>query len=105
ILAREPSAVPGLARPPRPGLEAAGLDRTIGELAGLGLAGAEAVYGRYSPEERQLVADLARRHGLVVTGGSDYHGTYKPDLQIGVGRGDLDVDDAVLDELAARRGR
>ena len=68
------------------------------------MAGAEAIYGRYSHDERRGVADLARRHGLVVTGGSDYHGTYKPDLQIGVGRGDLDVEDAVLDELAARRG-
>ena len=104
-LARQSSAVPVLAHPLSLGLEASDLDRTIGELAGLGLAGAEAIYGRYSPEERHLVADLARRHGLVVTGGSDYHGTYKPDLQIGVGRGDLDVDDAVLDELAARRGR
>jgi 3',5'-nucleoside bisphosphate phosphatase len=46
---------------------------------------------------------LAGRHGLVATGGSDFHGTYKPDLQVGVGRGDLDVPDSVLGELAARR--
>jgi len=102
-LARESNAVPVLAHPLSLGLEPAELDRTVGELAALGLAGAEAIYGRYTPEERRQVADLARHHGLVVTGGSDYHGTYKPDLQIGIGKGDLDVPDLALEELAARR--
>jgi hypothetical protein len=103
-LARASDAVAVLAHPLSLGLEGAELDRTIGELAELGLAGAEAIYGRYSPEERAEVAALARRHGLVVTGGSDHHGTYKPDLQVGIGTGDLDVPDSVLEELATRRG-
>jgi hypothetical protein len=102
-LASESNAVPVLAHPLSLGLEPAELDRNLGELAELGLAGAEAIYGRYTPEERQGVADLAKRHGLVVTGGSDHHGTYKPDLQVGIGKGDLDVPDSVLEELAARR--
>jgi hypothetical protein len=37
-----------------------------------------------------------------VTGGSDHHGTYKPDLSVGVGRGDLEVPDAALEALRAR---
>ena len=45
---------------------------------------------------------MAGRHGLAITGGSDHHGTYKPDLQVGIGRGDLDVPDSVLDDLRAR---
>jgi hypothetical protein len=102
-LARESNAVPVLAHPLSLGLEPAELDRTVGELAELGLAGAEAIYGRYSPSERAEVAALATRHGLVVTGGSDHHGTYKPDLQVGIGTGDLDVPDSALEELAARR--
>jgi predicted metal-dependent phosphoesterase TrpH len=81
----------------------AALERATADLAALGLAGLEAEYGRYSPEQRQQLAGLARRQGLVATGGSDYHGAYKPDLQVGVGRGDLCVDDRVLDELADRR--
>jgi 3',5'-nucleoside bisphosphate phosphatase len=68
------------------------------------LAGLEAIYGRYSPDERRGLAELAGRHGLVVTGGSDHHGTYKPDLKIGVGRGDLDVPDTALAGLEDRRG-
>jgi predicted metal-dependent phosphoesterase TrpH len=79
------------------------LERTVAELAALGLAGLEAIYGRYDPEERAGLADLAQRHGLVVTGGSDHHGTYKPDLSVGVGRGDLEVPDKALDELRDRQ--
>ena len=102
-LALESGAVPVLAHPLTLSLDPSELDSSIGELAELGLAGAEAIYGRYTPEERESVAALARKHGLVVTGGSDHHGTYKPDLQVGVGRGDLDVPDEVIDQLADRR--
>jgi hypothetical protein len=38
-----------------------------------------------------------------VTGGSDYHGRYKPDLSVGTGLGDLNVPDDLLDALEARR--
>jgi hypothetical protein len=41
---------------------------------------------------------------MIPTGGSDYHGTYKPDVQLGFGRsGDLRVPDEILDELRAVR--
>jgi 3',5'-nucleoside bisphosphate phosphatase len=78
------------------------LESRVRELAGLGLAGVEALYSRYSPEDRQGLADMARRHGLAVTGGSDHHGTYKPDLRVGIGAGDLVVPDDVLDDLRER---
>jgi hypothetical protein len=103
-IARQSGAVPVLAHPLSLGLEPDDLEARIRELAGEGLAGIEAIYGRYEPADREGLADLARRHGLVATGGSDHHGTYKPDLQVGVGRGDLNVPDDILEELAARRG-
>jgi hypothetical protein len=41
---------------------------------------------------------------MIPTGGSDYHGTYKPDVELGRGRaGDLHVPHEVLDELKAAR--
>lgn len=79
------------------------LEAAVGELAGAGLVGLEAVYGRYRPEERRGLAALAARHDLVATGGSDYHGAMKPDLSVGTGTGDLRVPDEVLGRLAARR--
>ena len=103
-LARASGGVVVVAHPLSLGVDAAELDRQVGELAGLGVAGIEAVYGRYSPEERAALAALAGRHGLVATGGSDYHGAYKPDLAVGVGTGDLHVPDDVVDRLAERAG-
>jgi predicted metal-dependent phosphoesterase TrpH len=102
-LARDSGAVASVAHPLSMKLPEEKLEGLMGELAEQGLAGMECIYGRYSPEERQGLADVAERLGLVVTGGSDHHGTYKPDLSVGVGQGDLDVPDRALEELADRR--
>jgi len=101
--ARASGALAVLAHPLSLGLDPASLERAVAELAAAGLAGIESWYGRYDDEERAGLASIAKRHGLVATGGSDYHGTFKPDLSVGIGRGDLDVPDSVPDELAARR--
>ena len=38
------------------------------------------------------------------SGGSDYHGAYKPGLDLGTGYGDLHVPEQVLEDLRAHRG-
>jgi hypothetical protein len=101
--ARRSGGVAVLAHPLSLQLDEPGLASAVAELADAGLTGLEAVYGRYSPDERAGLADLARRHGLVATGGSDYHGTYKPDLAVGTGRGDLSVPDSAVAALIERR--
>ena len=102
-LATASGGVPVLAHPRSLELSPAALRSQIDELRALGLAGIECIYGRYSPEERAGLAALATDLGLVATGGSDHHGTYKPDLSVGTGRGDLDVPDSALDDLKSRR--
>ena len=47
----------------------------IDRLLPAGLRGLEVFYAAYSDEERASLAALASRHGLLMTGGSDYHGT------------------------------
>ncbi len=101
-LARASGGVAVLAHPLTLGLGPGELSAAVAELAEAGFAGIEAVYGRYTPNERAGLCDLARRHGLVATSGSDYHGTVKPDLSVGTGQGDLRVPDDVVAELAAR---
>jgi 3',5'-nucleoside bisphosphate phosphatase len=98
-LARASGGRPVLAHPLSLNLDPPALRRTVEELAGLGLVGIEAVYGRYSPDERAGLVALAVETGLVATGGSDHHGTYKPDLTVGTGRGDLAVPDEALERL------
>ena len=102
-LARASGGVAVLAHPLSLQLGHIELASAVAELAGAGLSGLEALYGRYSPEERAVLADVAHRHDLVVTGGSDHHGTYKPDLTVGTGRGDLSVPDTTVAALAERR--
>jgi 3',5'-nucleoside bisphosphate phosphatase len=102
-LARGSGGVAVLAHPLSLGLAPGALVEVVVELAEAGLTGVEAFYGSYSPDERRMLVDVAERAGLVATGGSDFHGTFKPDLSVGTGRGDLAVPDGVLDALADRR--
>jgi predicted metal-dependent phosphoesterase TrpH len=102
-LATASGGVAVLAHPYSLELESADLAAVVGELAAAGFGGIEAIYGRYSPRQRQDLSNLARRFDLVATGGSDHHGTIKPDLTVGTGRGDLKVPDQVLTDLEARR--
>lgn len=102
-LASASGGLAALAHPFTLGLGPSSLEALVAELATLGMAGVEAFYGRYRPEERASLSALAARHGLVATGGSDHHGAYKPDLSVGVGTGDLAVPDAALEALRARR--
>jgi len=92
-----------LAHPLSLGLEPPVLESVVGELAEVGLTGMEATYGAYGTDERRLLGAIADRLGLVASGGSDFHGTFKPGLSVGTGTGDLKVPDSVLEELAARR--
>lgn len=69
-----------------------------------GFRGVEAYYGGTDEPTRQLMVKLTRDAGMIPTGGSDYHGHYKGDVSLGVGRsGDLRVPNEVLDELKAAR--
>ncbi|HEX8088212.1 MAG TPA: PHP domain-containing protein [Blastocatellia bacterium] len=78
------------------------VEQLIVELAAMGLDGVEAIYSRHSLVERSMYAQMAARHGLLVTGGSDYHGTYKPDISIVTGKGDLEVPYVLIEQIKAR---
>lgn len=50
------------------------IDHLVEQLVTRGLDGIEAYYAPYSEQQRRQLLDLADRHGLFTTGGSDYHG-------------------------------
>ncbi|HET9771422.1 MAG TPA: PHP domain-containing protein [Acidimicrobiia bacterium] len=102
-LAHASGAVAVMAHPTSLGFDGPEMERCIAGLADDGLDGLECEYGRYSPDLRASLRALADRLGLAVTGGSDYHGRYKPGLSLGTGLGDLNVPDELLDALEARR--
>jgi 3',5'-nucleoside bisphosphate phosphatase len=104
-LARESGGVPILAHPHTLGITIAGdMADLLARLRRAGLVGLEAVYPAYRRHEREGYADLAQRFGLIPSGGSDYHGTYKPGLMLGSGYGDLVVPGSLCDELREHAG-
>ena len=81
------------------------LDRSEGiykiceQLKSVGLGGIEVHYSTHRPEQTGAYLDVARRLDLLVTGGSDFHGVTKPDIEVGIGRGQLKVPEALLEPL------
>jgi len=78
---------------------------TFAAVADIGIDGVECYYSEYPPEMQIALASWAERLGLVPSGGSDYHGAYKPGLVVGTGRGDLVVPDETVARLEERRVR
>jgi len=66
-LIREAHGLPVLAHPLRQ-------THLVPDLVQCGLVGMEAFYSGYAPDEVQFLLDVAHKHGIVPTGGSDYHG-------------------------------
>ena len=91
-------AHPGLLR-----CEGRHLKDLVAELAAAGLAGIEVWHSRHTAVQVRKLKRLAALHGLVATGGSDYHGAMSPGIRIGRGFGSLAVPDDVVDALLARR--
>lgn len=75
----------------------------VRELAALGLDGVEVEHSRHASEERRRLREIAKELGLVETGGSDFHGENKPDVDLGYGHGgNVRVTYATLTALRAR---
>ena len=51
----------------------------------------EAVYSENSPEDETRFRQMADSYGLLVSGGSDFHGTNKPDIKLGTGKDNLHI--------------
>jgi len=64
-------------------------DELFKGLKNMGIRGVETLYPEHTPEQTRLFTELAQRHNLLMTGGTDFHGTIQPDIAIGSGRGDL----------------
>ncbi len=100
---REAGGVPVVAHPGRFGGGSFRWDEAMADLQRQGLEGLEGYYGEYRAAEQKYFVALAARLGMVVTGGSDYHGSHKPGLRLGRGAGGLKVPDELLGRLEAQQ--
>lgn len=67
-----------------------------------GLDGMETEYSLYTPEQREASVIIAKKFGLLCSGGSDFHGDNKPGQNLGSGRGDLLVPYEMYEALYKR---
>jgi hypothetical protein len=72
-------------------------------LCDAGLNAIEVYHSDHSPQQTEFYRSLAERHGLLITGGSDFHGSAKPGIMLGAGRGNLQIPYHLLENLRAGR--
>jgi 3',5'-nucleoside bisphosphate phosphatase len=97
---REAGGISSLAHPVRVKGDPAAL---MPELCEIGLNAIEAYHSDHQPQQTELYLDLAKKYGLLVTGGSDFHGAAKPGLMLGTGRGgNLHIPADLFDKLQGR---
>ena len=94
--------VPILAHPPLYHMGSDKLDRLVFELKSAGLMGIEAVYSTYSRQDERDMLSLAQKYDLLLSGGSDFHGSNKPNLDLGCGYGGLFVPEEFLIRIKER---
>ena len=101
---KEAGGVAVLAHPNTLGMKGqAALEDLVLQLVKEGLQGIEVYYPEHSPLEVAQYKVLAERHGLLATGGTDYHGMEGNDLDIGVGRGEMRLPYSIVESLRAAR--
>jgi predicted metal-dependent phosphoesterase TrpH len=96
---REAGGVAVLAHPTWTKETGDGLRALVTTLKEAGLGGVEVHYSTHTKPQTNQYLDLAKKLDLLVTGGSDFHGLTKPDIEVGIGRGGLNVPEKLLRPL------
>lgn len=103
-LIRNAGGFPALAHPIQYKLGWKKTEAMISELTEMGLMGLEVYYSSHSVSDSARLREIARRYQLLPTGGSDFHGSNKPDISLGSGRGGLRVSSLLLADIEKKLG-
>ncbi|CUS33023.1 PHP domain-containing protein [Candidatus Nitrospira nitrificans] len=77
----------------------------VRQLKADGLDGVEVYYSTHAARQTREYLNLAQQLGLLVTGGSDFHGLTKPDIEVGIGKGTLHIPPLLLPKMKEAVGR
>ena len=72
------------------------IEDMLDDLIPAGLSGMECYYSTYDDGQMQELRNIAHTKNLLISGGSDFHGTVKPDISIGTGHWNLRIPDKLL---------
>jgi predicted metal-dependent phosphoesterase TrpH len=75
------------------------LDQLVKKLSDMDLKGIEIYYPRHTPDAMAQYMALARKYGLLATGGTDYHGELIPEIKMGAGTGNFYVPYEIFEKL------
>ncbi|MGN0205147.1 MAG: PHP domain-containing protein [Coprococcus sp.] len=101
-LIKSAGGIPVLAHPMLYRLGKQTLEKYVCLLKEMGLEGMEVYYSTNTPSDDLYLSHLANRYDLKYSGGSDFHGTYKPHIKIGTGKGRLVISYDILEKLRKR---
>lgn len=75
------------------------LEDLIAVLTEMGLRGIEVYYPEHTKNLVAYYSRLASRYNLLITGGTDFHGDIKPEIKMGIGKGDFFVPYELYEKL------
>lgn len=79
------------------------LDDTLSQFRAYGLSALEAYHSAHDPGRVRLCVELAAKHNLLLSGGSDYHGANKEGIALGKGQGRLRIPLHLLEKMEEHR--
>lgn len=83
----ENNAIPVLAHPTLYKMTMHQIELAIKELINYGLKGVESIYPLYTNQQESDLKAIAKKYNIKITGGSDFHGANKPNIDLGTGIG------------------
>ena len=104
-LLKECRAFPALAHPLQYKFGTEELNGLVAHLKELGLAGLEVYHSSNNQYESMKLKEMALKYQLLPTGGSDFHGKNKPDIDLGTGRGGLHVSSLLLEDIRNKHSK
>lgn len=102
-LIRHAGGIAILAHPCLYDMKRSEIETMVQEMLPFGLDGIEAIYSCSQGSDEKDFSEMAARYGLVLSGGSDFHGSNKPYIHLGTGKGNLKVPYSILEEIKKRK--
>lgn len=75
------------------------IDLLLKHLKECGLTGVEVYHSSHNTSNSRKLREMIRPYDLLPTGGSDYHGSNKPDVHLGYGYGNMTISHSLLEDL------
>ncbi|HIR76178.1 MAG TPA: PHP domain-containing protein [Candidatus Choladousia intestinipullorum] len=101
-LIRQFGGIPILAHPFQYKFSDETLRTLLTKLKECGLLGMEVYYSTHTKENCDYLLDLANEFDLAPSGGSDFHGSNKPDIELGSGKNNLQIPYSILEGLRSK---